>query len=180
MIETDKKMTLDTNTKSGRPREALGVDIGGVVMDRVNDATDTSFFGGRYLETTSTPGVVEALARLVAERFGEHVHFVSKCGPNTERKTREWLAHHDVFARTGIPAGNLHFCRRRREKAPIAEALGLTHFVDDRLEILGSLKTVPNRFLFDPVEAEVAKHRRYLGMVIRVASWAEIEALLLG
>lgn len=171
---------MDTYTKNRRPQEGLGVDIGGVVMDRVNDNADTSFFSDRYLETTATPGVIEALARLVAERFQTRVHFVSKCGPNIERKTREWLAHHNVYRRTGIPEDNLHFCRRRREKAPIAEALGLTHFVDDRLEILGSLKTVPNRFLFDPVEEEVAKHRRYLGMVIRVQSWAEIEALLLG
>lgn len=175
-----RKATLDTTTKNKHTTEALGVDIGGVVMDRINDNTDTSFFSDRYLETTATPGVMAALARLVAERFGHLVHFVSKCGPNTERRTREWLAHHDVYRRTGIPEGNLHFCRRRREKAPIAEALGLTHFVDDRLEILGSLKTVPNRFLFNPVEAEVARHKLHLGMVIRVENWAEIEALLLG
>ncbi|HUT48414.1 MAG TPA: hypothetical protein VM325_03680 [Alphaproteobacteria bacterium] len=173
-------MTLETNTKTKHTIEALGVDIGGVVMDRINDHTDTSFFSDRYLETTATPGVIEALARLVAERFGTSVHLVSKCGPNTERKTREWLAHHDVYKCTGIPEDNLHFCRRRREKAPIAKALVLTHFVDDRLEILGSLKTVPNRFLFKPVEAEVTRYKRHLGMVIRVESWAEIVALLLG
>jgi len=38
--------------------EVLGVDIGGVIIDRINDGTDTSFFGDNYLRTTaysSTP-----------------------------------------------------------------------------------------------------------------------------
>ncbi|MCZ6859171.1 MAG: hypothetical protein O7I42_02635 [Alphaproteobacteria bacterium] len=67
------------------------------------------------------PGTIEALARLVAERFGARVHFVSKCGPETERKTREWIRYHDVFGRTGIPEGKRYFCRQRHEKATIAE-----------------------------------------------------------
>ncbi|HJZ19149.1 MAG TPA: hypothetical protein VJ208_03525 [Candidatus Nanoarchaeia archaeon] len=36
----------------------LGVDIGGVIIDRVrNDGTDTAFKSKRYLETTAIPGV---------------------------------------------------------------------------------------------------------------------------
>ena len=159
--------------------EALGVDIGGVVIERASQRGDTSFSGDRYLETPAIAGVVEALARLTAERFGPSVHFVSKCGATTERKTREWLAHHRLFERTGIPADNLHFCRRRDEKAPIAARLGLTHFVDDRLEVLGYLETVPTLILFDAIEDEVAKHRHLLDRVTRVAGWPEVTALLL-
>ncbi len=158
------------HNKQNTQAEVLGVDIGGVVMDRINDNTDTSFFGGNYLNTTAVPGTIEALARLVAERFGARVHFVSKCGPGIERKTREWLRYHDVFGRTGIPQGNLRFCRRRREKAPIAEELGLTHFIDDRLEILGRLTTVPTRILFQPYQPEVERFSRYLGLVVRAES----------
>ena len=50
------------------------------------------------------PGVFEGLATLVAERFGPAVHLVSKCGEQTEARTREWLAHHDFHRRTRIPA----------------------------------------------------------------------------
>lgn len=167
------------NIKQNTQSEVLGVDIGGVVMDRINDNTDTSFFGDNYLNTTAVPGTIEALKRLVTERFGTEVHFVSKCGPNIERKTREWLKHHDVFGRTGIPQDNLRFCRRRREKAPIAEELGLTHFIDDRLEILGRLKTVPTRILFQPYQPEVEQFKQHLGLVIRAESWADVLALLL-
>jgi hypothetical protein len=39
----------------------------------------------------------------------------------------------------------------RREKADHARALGLTHFIDDRLDVLGHLEgLVPHRFLFGP------------------------------
>jgi len=170
---------MTKNKKNRKPTEALGVDIGGVVIDRINDATDTSFFGRRYLETTAVPGAIEALARLVAGRFGSRVHFVSKCGPNTERKTREWLAHHDVFGRTGIAAANLHFCRRRHEKAPIAEALRLSHFIDDRMTVLVHLETVENRLLFQATGTEAALHARYRADVVRVESWQEVlEAIL--
>lgn len=168
-----------TKNKLNTQAEALGVDIGGVVIDRINDNTDTSFFSDNYLNTTAVPGTIEALARLVAERFGTNVHFVSKCGPSIERKTREWLKHHDIFGRTGIPEGNLRFCRRRREKAPIAEELGLTHFIDDRLEILGYLATVPTRILFQPHGPEVRRFKQHLSSVIRAESWADVLALLL-
>lgn len=47
--------------------DTLGVDIGGVIINRVNDDTDTSFFGDNYLATTATPGVFWALAQLVVE-----------------------------------------------------------------------------------------------------------------
>ncbi len=67
--------------------EVLGVDIGGVIIDRINDRTDTSFFSENYLQTTAVPGVVESLRRLVEKRLGEDVYLVSKCGPKVEAKS---------------------------------------------------------------------------------------------
>lgn len=159
--------------------ETLGVDIGGVIIGRVNEGTDTSFFADRYLETPAVPGAVAALARLSAERFAGRIFLVSKCGKKTEARTREWLLHHDFYAAVGMPADNIRFCRERREKAAIAAALGITHFVDDRLEVLGTLAGVPHRYLFDGVASEIDAHRQYLPLVSRVVGWAEIVADLL-
>lgn len=154
----------------------LGIDIGGVIIDRVADDSDTSFFGGRYLET---PAVPDAFAVIAALRPGfESVYLVSKCGKNTERKTREWLAHTGFHETTGVPAENVHFCRQRHEKAPICESLGITHFVDDRLEVLAYLASVERRFLFRPQEDEVAEHRLALPAVTRVESWLELRSRL--
>jgi hypothetical protein len=159
--------------------EKLGVDVGGVIIDRINDNTDTSFFSDNYLATTAVPGAFEALARLSAEQFDSRVFLVSKCGPRVEAKTREWLAHHDFHGRTGIAADRLHFCRQRRDKAGICETLGITHFVDDRLEVLGYLTSVPNRYLFQPNLRELQRHKRHLSRVHRVESWQEVLDLIL-
>ena len=159
--------------------EILGVDVGGVIIDRVNDNTDTSLFSDNYLATTAVPGAFEALARLTAGRFGGQVFLVSKCGARVEAKTREWLHHHDFHARTGIPAGHLHFCRRRPDKAGICERLGVTHFIDDRLEVLGYLDTVTNLYLFRPDAREMKRHTRHLVQVEIMDSWdAVLDRLL--
>lgn len=158
------------------PMRRLGVDIGGVIIEPADEDADTSFFGEHYLRTPSVDGVFDALGAL-GPVFDE-VHLVSKCGESTERRTREWLAHHDFPARTGIPVERVHFCRTRPAKAPIARRLGLTHFVDDKLEVLGYLDSVPHRYLFRPRPAEVAAHAALLPGVHRVQSWAELTAVL--
>jgi hypothetical protein len=159
--------------------EILGVDVGGVIIDRVNDNTDTSLFSDNYLATTAVPGAFEALARLAAGRFGGQGFLGSKCGARVEAKTREWLHHHDFHARTGIPAEHLHFCRRRPDKAGICERLGVTHFIDDRLEVLGYLDTVTNLYLFRPDACEMKRHTRHLVQVEIMESWdAVLDRLL--
>ena len=154
--------------------QTLGVDIGGVIIQPADDDADTSFFGDHYLRTPPMPGAFDGLAALVARRFGTAVHLVSKCGALTEARTRDWLAHHDFYARTGVPKDHLHFCRTRAGKAPIAAELGLTHFVDDKLEVLSHLTTVPHRFLFRPAETEVRAHAAHLAVVKRVETWPDL------
>jgi hypothetical protein len=157
----------------------LGVDIGGVVIDRVDDDADTSFFGDNYLATPAVPGVFDALARLVGEKFDDRVHLVSKCVRRVQGKSLEWLAHHDFYARTGVSPDHVRFCRERPDKAMIAAELGLTHFIDDRLEILGYLETVGNLYLFRPHEGEVHRHRRHRHRVHVVQAWDEaVRAIL--
>ena len=160
--------------------DALGVDIGGVIIDRVNDNADTSFFGDNYLATTAVSDVFEVLARLVAEKFGERVYLVSKCGQRVQDKSLTWLAHHDFYDRTGILPDHVRFCRQRSDKAVIATELGLTHFVDDRLEVLGYLEMVDNLYLFQPEPNEVKRHRQHVVRVQVVQSWAEVCSAILG
>lgn len=69
---TNRSIPLTTNI--------LGVDIGGVIIDRINNGTDTSFFTENYLQTTAVPGVFDALQQLMNRKFGENIYLVSKCG----------------------------------------------------------------------------------------------------
>ncbi len=136
----------------------LGVDVGGVIISRQNDHTDTSFFGHNYLKTTAVEEVFECLRQL--REGGFEVFIVSKCGANVQRKTLEWMAHHRFFERTGIASTHVHFCRTRPEKAPICERHGITHFVDDRLDVLDYLKTVEQLYLFQPNDADYREWQR--------------------
>jgi len=140
--------------------QAIGIDVGGVIIDRErNDDSDTSLFGANYLNALAVPGALEAVARLNAGAFKDRVWIVSKCGDHIERRTREWLHHTEFLARTGIPDERLRFCRDRNQKAPIAEGLGLTAFVDDKLEVLNPMyQRVRDRFLFRPSLSEMRRN----------------------
>jgi len=159
--------------------ETLGVDIGGVLIDRVADGTDTSFFSQRFLETPAVEHSIDTLALLRA-RFGGAIHLVSKCEPSVQQKTLLWLAHHGFAERTGIPAERVHFCRTREEKAPICKRLAVTHFVDDRYDVLSYLKTVSRLYLFRPRAKDLARSTREpLAGLSVVQDWSEIADELL-
>jgi hypothetical protein len=127
----------------------LGVDIGGVIVDRVaENSQDTSFFGLRPLDTPVVDGAIEVLGQLVTGPFQWRVYLLSKARSTTAATTRKWLEHIDFFERTEVPRQNIYFVASRLDKAPICERLGITHFVDDRLEVLNVLTTVQHRYLF--------------------------------
>jgi len=125
----------------------LGIDVGGVLVKRASQRDDTSFFGVRPMETPMVAGALEAV-RLLAPLFGFRVHLVSKAGPRIAALTKEWLALHGFFEDTGLDAGSMWFVRKREDKAPICARLGVTHFVDDRVDVLEYLTSVSFRFLF--------------------------------
>jgi hypothetical protein len=126
----------------------LGLDVGGVIIDRASEDSDTSFFGDRPLETPAVADAVECIATLTADVFASRVVVVSKAGPKTAARTREWLEHVGFYARTGIRPDDVHFVRDRAGKEPVCRRLGVTHFVDDRLSVLNHLVSVPHRYLF--------------------------------
>lgn len=159
--------------------EVLGVDIGGVLICRAAAGGDTSFFSQGYLETPMVADSFATLARLREGRFGAAIHLVSKCGPGVEAKTRRWLAHHHFAGITGVPETHWHFCRERPDKAPICAKLGVTHFVDDRLDVLDCLTTVGRRYLFQPRDDDRARAGRENAAVTLVDCWADIARDLL-
>jgi len=160
------------NTQHNR----LGVDIGRVIIGGgvVPGSSDTQFFSGdtaRMLATPAVPGALDALARLVP-RF-EQVWLVSKCGERVQRHTRQWLDHHGFAARTGIPRENIRFCRKRPDKAIHCAELGITHFVDDKLDVHQALRgVVAHRYLFGPQRTPPPTWVRH------TATWEEAETAI--
>lgn len=139
-------MAASTHPTAAPP--SLGLDFGGVIVVAADATADTSFFGDRPLETPPVDGAMEAIASLAAEVFEGRVHVVSKAGPRTEGLTRAWLRHVGFHARTGLGQHQLVFVRERSEKTRVCAELGITHFVDDRLDVLEPMTTVAHRYLF--------------------------------
>lgn len=157
---------------------ALGIDVGGVLIGATDPTgvRDTYFLEASEegcLETPPVPDSFDAIARLNSV-FEGRVYLVSKCGPRVERKTRRWLVHHRFFEHTGLPSDHVRFCRERPEKRLHAVQLGLTHFVDDRLDVLDHLRgLVPYLFWFGH-----QRGGRDAADLTRVLSWAKAEAAI--
>ena len=151
----------------------IGIDIGRVIIGPViGGKADTSFLGStleKAMETPPTPDAFESIAKLV-DMFEGNAWLVSKCGPNVQQKTKAWLRHWNFHTETGLPEGNVRFCLERPQKAHHCKQLKLTHFIDDRLDVLQHLEgLVPNLYLF----GEQPKLDLIPDWVTHVENWAD-------
>lgn len=143
---------MNTNPIKIHSLPKLGLDFGKVIMGATsNGVADTSFLGTGFNEAMNSPatsGAIDDVTALV-EVFDGQVWIVSKCGKSVENKTRGWLRHHNFYTTTGLKRESVLFCRKRPEKAPVCEKIGITHFVEDRIDVLHHMVgIVPNLFLF--------------------------------
>jgi len=151
----------------------LGVDIGRVLIDGDSaKSPDTNFLSGGIEQALRSPpvdGAIEGLAALI-ETFGPaSVWLVSKAGDRVADKTRRWLDAREVYAKTGLVREQVVFVRERADKARIARRHGLTHFIDDRVDVLGHLRgLVPHLFLF----GEAAERNDAPAWTTRCPTWA--------
>lgn len=114
----------------------IGIDLGGVVLAATTDRENSIFSGHGYLNVKLNDGAVEAISAMAHDFSGDNIFFVSKCGPVVQERSMEVLEKNDFFRSTGTSPSNVRFCREISEKAVIADALRLSHFIDDRLKVL--------------------------------------------
>ena len=126
--------------KSSSPKGAVGIDIGGVIIASVSkklrkaSLEDTHMLEA-FLDTPPVPGALEGVKRCVEAYGAANVFLVSYAGARMEKKSRQWLLHHNFYEVTGMLERNVVVCRLTRQKAPICEGLGITHFIDDHTRI---------------------------------------------
>lgn len=119
------------------------------------------------------PGAIEGFASLF-RAFGGRVWIVSKAGPRMQKLTRTWLDRASFYSRTGFPAANLRFCLKREDKLGICEELALTHFIDDRLDVITLLRSsVEHLYLF----GEAADAGRCPPWATFLPSWEQTTAM---
>jgi hypothetical protein len=156
----------------------LGIDIGRVIVGAADEDghADTSFLSGgeeAALETPPVEGAFRTIA-LLTQRLDGRVWLVSKCGPRIQALTRRWLAHHGFHEATSIPPESLRFCRERSEKRDHAARLQLSHFIDDRVDVLGHLRgVVPSLYLFGHQKGATPD------WVVPVKTWRDVRRALL-
>lgn len=158
----------------GVPR--LGIDVGGVIA--VADERHASDGADDTVLVANSAIAEECVAavRTLVERFGAaHTFIVSKAGAGTSARTRRWLTDQGFYERTGLLRQNVYFCPARPQKKPIADALGITHFIDDRWSVLEHLEHCEQRFMF-PNERDNAVPATLvaLGKVVKVDGWAGV------
>lgn len=120
----------------------IGIDIGNVV---ISGGGEDTFFTEKYLETPEVYDAWSALDRL--DSAGHELHFISKCGETVEKKTIQWLKNGEFDL--NVPLYRTHFVRKRGLKAPMAMALELDIFIDDRQDVLDWMAgVVPHLILF--------------------------------
>lgn len=162
--------------KNSQPR--LGVDFGRVIHGAAaaDGVQDTVFLDGGFEEALASPatdGAFDVLPRLV-DAFGGRVWVISKCGPRIQERTLAWLDHHDFYGRTGVPRGNVRFCRKRADKAGHCAQLRITHMIDDRIDVHRALvDRVPCRYLFGQQKGSAPEWVRH------TPTWADVEAAVI-
>lgn len=156
----------------------LGVDIGGVIIAEIKAEGGLAHIDENYLKVPIVSGSIDAL-RILKSHFGDDIYLISKARAEVEPQCRDWLRHHLFFEETEINPQNLHFCRERSGKKDLCLSLGITHFIDDKLEVLSHLVgTVPNLYLFHPHQEENVGYEICLTDVVVIQDWVEALALL--
>eukprot|EP00747_Dinoflagellata_sp_TGD_P178792 gnl/TRDRNA2_/TRDRNA2_28412_c0_seq1.p1 gnl/TRDRNA2_/TRDRNA2_28412_c0~~gnl/TRDRNA2_/TRDRNA2_28412_c0_seq1.p1 ORF type:complete len:611 (-),score=68.55 gnl/TRDRNA2_/TRDRNA2_28412_c0_seq1:242-2017(-) len=120
----------------------IGIDIGGVLT---RDGDPSVSKDEQWGVDWEAPDALEACRRLVEVFGSKNVFLVSKVRPggSMQRKTEHWL--HEVvdFCNfTGVPKESIVFVGAvdgPNGKGPAALQLGLSHFVDDKLQVLESV-----------------------------------------
>lgn len=145
--------------KSEKP--ILGIDLGNTLIKERKPMRDAY-------------RVVTELSKLY---FGPRIHIVSRVDEEQERRARTFVTSEPFIKGTGIPLRRVHFCRERSEKAAICAKFGITHFIDDRPEVMRHLGKGVTKILFDPIAEDHEQFQNSLGGVYTVSSWNEVENL---
>lgn len=155
----------------------LGVDIGNVIMTSDTDNPDRSVFGDDFLKTPQVEGAFDTLAEITASNLWGPTVLISKCGLRVQDRTLQWLEAQKFYEKTGVAPSNVYFCRERSDKAAIAAGLAVTHFVDDRLDVLSYMPSTMNKILFtmlsDAWKQNIPRDVKQFG------TWQEINTHLL-
>ena len=147
----------------------LGVDLGNTIV-RAQRRSDLEPGAARPLPV-AYPDALETLYDLGA--LVKEIHIVSRVTPEQKVRALQWLEASDFYTKTNIPKTRVHFCAERHEKAGICKPLGITHFIDDRPEVLAHMHGVI-KIAFDPHPSDFKKFEKENPDTLIVSNWQDV------
>ena len=156
----------------------LGIDIGGVVTKiPIGSNRDDSFLGKDPLLTPKMEDSFTVISEL-AKQY--RIVFITRAGGPTRRALADWFRDQQFFESTELSMGRVFYTSTRDEKIGVAMDQGVTHFIDDRLEVLmGMLGIVPNLIAFQARPSDKERYSFTSQKVLHADSWNEVRRLLL-
>jgi hypothetical protein len=161
--------------------ERLAVDLGNVIIDHVGfGTTDEYVNNGDYNQIPALNDAVSSLQKLNSEVFKNDVYVVYNATNVADSKIMTWLTHNNFFEMTGIDPTKIIRSESGRNKRPFCVKNKITHFIDDRLEVLtGLVGTVPNLYLLGGQPKEIELFKESLKNVYVAPDWKHILNLLI-
>lgn len=124
--------------------QRIGMDIGGVIRGKATERQSVE----EYLVVNPLSDATKVIKALVDKFGSKNIFIISRCPEYAEDVILLWLDK-KIFTNIGFKRSNVYFCRERADKARIAQRLKLSHFIDDRIDVLDAMKDiVVNRILF--------------------------------
>ncbi len=123
----------------------IGIDIGWTIKGNRGTGDKESY----------APHSMETIKRI--KPHFDNIFLISKCNSAQKEHVEEWLYRNGVLEELGIDRNNLYFCFERRDKAIFVKALNITHFIDDRAEVLVNLPGHVFKVLYNPDPEEYSK-----------------------
>jgi hypothetical protein len=124
-----------------------------ILSQRIKDPALRSIKNALYNDPTTArsqplmPGAREGLAKLASS--GIPFYLISRRRSDEGRaNATELLKIHGLWP-TYFSEKNVHYVDEGMGKNPVAQKLGVTHFMDDEFKILQTLSDVKHTFLFD-------------------------------
>eukprot|EP00931_Biecheleriopsis_adriatica_P056170 TRINITY_DN33286_c0_g1_i1.p1 TRINITY_DN33286_c0_g1~~TRINITY_DN33286_c0_g1_i1.p1 ORF type:complete len:834 (-),score=127.09 TRINITY_DN33286_c0_g1_i1:50-2530(-) len=139
----DSAASSSSKATGSEPR--IGIDIGGV-LTRDSDPNHpcTSSKGCEWDASWLADGALDAVRKIVQVFGPSNTFLVSKVKPGGDMhcRTEKWLNDLDFCGKTGLPKENVKYCRKMdgpQGKGVVCQKLGISHFIDDKVEVLKSV-----------------------------------------
>lgn len=135
------------------------------IPDEIYRKIQKIIYGDKTSEAIPVKKSLEILKNL--KNNGYELFIISRRNSDSQKSALNWLKKYNVLPY--IPLNNIFFVREDKEKEIIASKIKIDAFIDDSLDVLKELMSVPKKFLFDNFKT----HKNIPKNIIHINSWDE-------